>query len=470
MDLKKKIKDSRMTGFQIRAIAICFILNLVDGYDVVIMPLSAPQVAEQWAVGDVLLGYLLSASLIGMAIGAFGLTPLADFIGRRNVTLTALVLATVGMVVGLFAPNVEVLLISRIIAGIGIGGMVANITVIVAEYSNRKYAALATGIYAAGYPVGASVGGAIAGALLAQWGWRETFLLGVVLTALCLIGAALLMPESYEYLIHKGDQKSLEKLNKILPKINQEPVTAADLPSQRAAEKVTVGELFREVFSKTMWLQTVLAWVGYSLLTASFYFANSWTTKIIATTASDPNTGVTASVLYNAGGIVGSAIFGIIAIKVAPRRLLAITMVVAAATYFLFGATIDTIGLAMVIGVFAGMAVVAGVSGVYLIGPAIYPTKVRGAGFGWLMGVGRLASIAAPILVGYLLAGGMEATQVYQLFAIPLLISAAAFWLLGIVRKQNGQLSEPTHQTEALPMVSASGVREQQATWTTVQN
>ncbi|WP_237234339.1 MFS transporter [Rothia nasisuis] len=455
MDLKQRVKESPITAFQIRAIALCFVLNLVDGYDVVVMPLSAPQVAEQWGISNVPLGYLLSASLFGMAIGAFGLTPLADFIGRRRVTLISLAFASVGMLIGFIAPNYEVLLASRVIAGIGVGGMVANITVIVSEYSNRKYAALATGIYAAGYPVGASAGGALAGVLIAQWGWREAFLLGLILTVASFILAALLMPESYEYLTSKGDEKSLKKLNVILPKMNQP--TLDDLPAQTAtAEKIAVSDLFKEVFSKTMWLQTVLAWVGYAMLTSSFYFANSWTTKIIATSADDANIGVTASVLYNAGGIVGSAIFGIIALKVAPRRLLSITMLVAAATYFLFGVMIDNVNLAMVIGVFAGMSVVAGVSGVYLIGPAIYPAKVRGAGFGWLMGIGRLSSIVAPILVGYLLAGGMESTTVYQLFAIPLTLSAISFFLLGVVRKRNGQSPEPTLETAQMAQVPTS--------------
>ena len=39
MDLKQRVKESPITAFQIRAIALCFVLNLVDGYDVVVMPL-----------------------------------------------------------------------------------------------------------------------------------------------------------------------------------------------------------------------------------------------------------------------------------------------------------------------------------------------------------------------------------------------------------------------------------------------
>lgn len=442
MDLKTKIKNSPMTWFQVRAIAICFILNLVDGYDVVIMPLSSPQVSQAWALDNVTLGYLLSSSLFGMAIGAFGLTPFADFIGRRSTTMIALALASAGMLIGCFAPGVGWLFASRIIAGIGIGGMVANLGVIVSEYSNRKYAALATGIYTAGYPVGAAVGGALAGVLIVNFGWRESFVLGAVLTIGSLILAAVWMPESYEYLINKGGDKSLHSLNKILPRISQPQVERIEHDKEH--EQLSVPELFAQVFGGGMWKQTILAWIGYALLTSSFYFANSWTTKIIASSANSENLGVTANVLYNAGGIVGSIIFGAIAIRVLPRRLLTITMVFAALTYFLFGLLISNVGLAMTIGVLAGLAAVAGVSGVYLIGPTIYPTKARGAGFGWLMGVGRLASIVAPILAGYFLEAGMPEARVYQLFAIPLLISALAFFLLGVVRKSQGLNPEPT--------------------------
>lgn len=446
MDLKERIKSSPMTSFQVRAIAICFLLNMVDGYDVIIMPLSAPQVAAEFGVDDVLLGYLLSSSLIGMTIGAFALAPISDFLGRRNVMLIALILATAGMAIGALSPNLTVLFVSRIIAGIGVGGMVANLSVTVSEYSNRKHAALATGIYAAGYPVGATLGGALAGVIIANTGWREGFWLGCFITAALLVACVFLLPESYDYLIHKGGAKNKERLNKILPKMGQQPVER--LPEVPKGEETKLGDLFKGVFGNGMWMQTLLAWIGYALISSSFYFANSWTTKIVADSAGDSNLGVTANVLYNAGGIFGSAIFGLIAIKIMPRRLLGLTMIFGAATYFLFGFFLNQTFAMMLVGMLAGMAAVAGVAGIYLIGPPLYPTKVRGAGFGWLMGIGRLASIAAPIIVGYVLAAGVEAANVYQMFAVPLLLAGVAFWLLGIVRKKQGFNPEPTHESQ----------------------
>ena len=442
MNISERIKEAPMTSFQVRAIAICFFLNILDGYDVIVMPLSAPQVADQWQVGDVFLGYLLSASLLGMAFGSFVLTPLADMFGRRTLVIGCVAISALGMLLGMVAWDQYILLNSRVLAGIGLGGMISNLGVIVNEYSNKKRLTLATGIYAAGYPIGATVGGALAGVLIAQWGWREAFILGFVLTVVMLFVALWGMPESYDYLIEKGDEKQLPKLNKILQKIGQEPLDT--MPEQVKLAVSGKGSTVQEVFGKGMMLQTQLMWVGYALLTSSFYFANSWTTKIIATTSGDANLGVTTNVLFNLGGIAGSAVFGLIALKIPPRRLLSITMIVAAIFFVGFGLTIDNVKLAMVMGVFGGLATTAGVAGVYMIGPALYPTTARAAGFGWLIGIGRLTSIVAPIIVGYMLAFGLSQSTVFQIFAIPLVIGGIAIALLGTVRKKQGLNPEPT--------------------------
>ena len=96
-----------------------------------------------------------------------------------------------------------------------------------------------------------------------------------------------------------------------------------------------------------------------------------------------------------------------------------------------FASSFDRIGLALVVGVFLGMLTNAGVSGYYTVTPPIYTAKARASGFGWMIGAGRLVSIIAPIMVGYLLAGGMRPTSIFYLFAIPLVLSAACGFLLG---------------------------------------
>jgi benzoate transport len=427
MDLTASFKDAPMTPFQVRAVVICLILIMIDGFDVLVMSFAAPAVSRDWGIEPVLLGYLLSAGLFGMAFGSIFLTPLADRIGRRRLTLICLVVISVGMTWSCVAWDPMSLLASRVLAGVGIGGMIANLSVIVSEYSNRRRAGLAMGIYTAGYPIGATVGGFLSGFLIQEFGWRGAFVLGAAMTVVMLVVCFFLLPESFEYLIEKRDAKSLPQLNRIMARMGREPLSELPpAPVHESAESV-VGE----VFGARVRSQTALAWIGYATLIAAFYFANTWTPKILAEASGDPQTGVTAGVLVSLGGIIGAVGFGVVSTWSRPRYVLTAALLLAAVAYVVFASSFDRIGLALVVGVFLGMLTNAGVSGYYTVTPPIYTAKARASGFGWMIGAGRLVSIIAPIMVGYLLAGGMRPTSIFYLFAIPLVLSAACGFLLG---------------------------------------
>lgn len=442
-DIRARIKTAPMSSFQIRTVAICFILNMIDGFDVLVMPFAAPSVARHWAVGDVMLGYMLSASLFGMAFGAFFIAPLADRIGRRQLTIWSLVVACAALVASVFSPTAWFLLLMRVIAGVGIGGMISNMAVLVNEYSNGPRRALAVGVYTTGYPIGATVGGLIAGPLIQEFGWRASFGLAAGMTLVITIVTIAALPESYEYLIARQTHGALDKLNAIIGKMGHAPIDEMPRPrTQPGAEKSGV---FREVFGSEKLAQTLLTWVGYALLTAALYFANSWLTKLIAQQSGSDALGLISNILFNAGGAVGAAIFGLLAARSSSRNLLTASMVMAAACYLGFGFTINyNVYVAMAFGFLGGFAVIAGMTGVYSIGPALYSTTARGSGFGWIMGIGRLTSIIAPILVGYLLAAEIPPERTFQIFAVPLLVSAAAWVALGAVRRAKGLNPEPS--------------------------
>ena len=42
------IESRPMTGFQISAVTICLVINMLDGFDVLAMAFTAPGIAEQW--------------------------------------------------------------------------------------------------------------------------------------------------------------------------------------------------------------------------------------------------------------------------------------------------------------------------------------------------------------------------------------------------------------------------------------
>jgi len=67
--VQQRVVQGPLTSFQLAAIAVCIGLNMLDGFDVLAMSFSASGVKAEWGLQHSQLGYLLSAGLVGMALG-----------------------------------------------------------------------------------------------------------------------------------------------------------------------------------------------------------------------------------------------------------------------------------------------------------------------------------------------------------------------------------------------------------------
>ncbi|MGO1885869.1 MAG: MFS transporter, partial [Citricoccus sp.] len=222
-DLRRRIEQAPMGAYQWLIIGICTFLNALDGYDVLAMAFTATPVSEEFGLSGSELGFLLSAGLLGMAVGSLTLGPVADRIGRRNMTILAIVVNAAGLFLSATSSNAAELGLWRIITGLGIGGILVGTNVISSEYANRARRGLAVSIYAAGYGVGASLGGTAAVWMMGEYGWRSVYALGGGLTVVALVLVLILLPESAAYLYNRRPAGALEKINRIARKIGQAP-------------------------------------------------------------------------------------------------------------------------------------------------------------------------------------------------------------------------------------------------------
>lgn len=415
-----------MSRFQLFAIGIALALIILDGFDVAVMAYAAPALARDWHVDPVMLGFLLSGSLFGMAAGSIFLTPLADRIGRRNLTMLSLVIASIGMTLTVFSTGITDLLIYRIITGLGVGGMMANLIVLVSEYSSDKRRGSIIGVYAAGYPIGATIGGLVAAPLIPALGWRSIFAVGAVLTVALLVLSWRSLPESLDYLITRRPAGALEKINAILVKMGRPAVS--ELPATRHADQPKGA--VREILTRPIRFRTLMLWIGYACLVAAYYFVNTWTPKIIAGASGQDSLGVTVGIIANAGGIIGCFLFGALAIRFLPRVLLIAALALSAVAYILFGIVFHVVPVAMIVALLLGILTTSAIAGFYALTPGIYSARARATGMGWMIGLGRLMSIVAPIMVGVLLDSGWRPENIYFLFAIPL--AAAALCIVAV--------------------------------------
>ena len=441
MDIREAIRSGPMRWQQSVVLVICILLTMIDGYEIIVMPFVMPHLAKAWALSHVEIGYLLSASVAGMAVGAVVISPLADRIGRRLHILTCLVFVTLGMVLTGISATFSELILFRAFAGLFIGGVISSINVLISEYSSDKRRGFVMGLYGIGLPLGSALAGSAVGPLVKAYGWRGPFFFGGILTFV-LAGVVLAaLPESIEYLVARQPRRALERYNKIAAWLGF-PLTKVLPGADTAIPGHAMMGTLRLIFGPAMVRRTSFLWLGYAGLIAAFYFANTWTAKLIADASGLPEFGVRIGALVMYGGVVGAVVFAILALKLRPVMVTVLILVGGAVIYTLYAEHFQNIELAVPLSMLVGLCSGGGVVAFYAISPPIYPAIVRSTAVGLMLGFGRAVSVAVPIGTGYLLNLGWTPPMLYRGFG-GILAVAAVFALLldrtrGVAESQTG--------------------------------
>lgn len=427
-DLRKELNESPMSRFQWSAIAVCILLNALDGFDVLVMAFTAAGVSGEWKLNGAQLGVLFSAGLLGMAAGSLLLAPLADRWGRQPVTLLSLVLIAAGMLLSGYTRSQHELALMRVVTGLGIGGMLASVTVIIGEYSSDKWRGMNIALYTAGYPLGATIGGLAAAWMLTHYGWRSVFIAGGVATAIMIPIVFLRLPESVDFLLAKRPASALPKLNALLRKMERAPMV--QLPPLALQSSAQPGNSIAGLFRGGLLSTTVLIWCGFFMLMFGFYFALSWTPKLLVSAGLSATQGITGGVLLNLGGMVGGVLFGVLSVRMHLGRLVAFAMLLAGLSLALFGALSGSLFSAFAVAFAIGVFLFASMAGLYAVTQGSYPVQVRTTGIGYAIGVGRLGAILAPLCAGFFMDAGWAPNTLYYVFALPLFLAMLAMFAL----------------------------------------
>ncbi|XAZ31275.1 MFS transporter [Paenarthrobacter ureafaciens] len=430
MDLRERINTSKMSPYQWAIIGMCVLLNALDGFDVLAMAFTANGVTKEFGLTGSELGVLLSAGLVGMAIGSLCLAPLADIIGRRPMIIGSVGAAGAGMLLAATAGHMAQLGIWRFLTGLGVGCILACTNVIASEYSSKKRRGLSIGIYTAGYGIGATLGGAAAVYLQSQYGWRSVFVFGGICTLSILVVLLFLLPESVDFLVTKRPRNAVGRLNQIARKTGHPEVSVLpDVQAEARSKANPISDLLTPVNRRS----TLLLWVAFFATMFGFYFVNSWTPRLLVTAGMTESQGITGGLMLTLGGIFGSVLYGVLASKWNSKIVLVAFMVLSAVMIVVFISAASVVLLALGAGVLVGMLINGCIAGLYTIAPSLYPASVRSTGVGWGIGIGRIGAIIAPLITGALLDASWSAVQLYLGVGVVVLISAAA---VGMIRSK----------------------------------
>ncbi|MCY1527723.1 4-hydroxybenzoate transporter PcaK [compost metagenome] len=424
----QQMDEKNMAGFQWGVVALCFLINMLDGFDVLVMAFTAASVSADWGLSGTRLGYLLSAGLVGMAIGSLFIAPWADRFGRRPLILLCVSIAGVGMLASSRAPSPEMLAALRLLTGLGIGGILASSYVIAGEYANKKWRGLAISLQTTAYALGATVGGIIAAQIIPSLGWRSVFFYGGIATLLTLPFLALWLPESLAFLLSRRPRGALGRINQLLVRVGLQSVE--QLPAAQEASHKSLRETFAELFSPSLLRSTLLIWAAFFLVMFGFYFVMSWTPRLLVSAGLSNQQGITGGVLLNVGGIFGTALVGLLAARFRLSRVLMTYLLVNAVLLAVFVQFTSNLDLAFAVVLLIGVFVNGCVAGLYSLTPTIYDATQRVTGLGWGIGIGRAGAIISPLVAGRLIDADWQPADLYFLFALSFVLAALAICLL----------------------------------------
>ena len=421
--VRAQLNSREMSFAQWEVVLLCTAINMLDGYDVLVMSFAAAPVSADWQLDPASLGLLLSAGLVGMALGSIVLGSLADALGRKRLVHICLITVTIGMIVSAYTQSQLQLLALRFVTGVGIGGMLATLTGLVSEYSNDKRRGICMGLLQSGYPLGALFGGVIAAQIIQFADWRSLFLFGGGLSALLLPLIVIRLPESLDFVSRSGSSGADKMKRRLLERFDlsepQNSMVGEDLDQAAGS--------WRSCFTPPETrVNTLLLWSCYLALMFSFYFVVSWTPKLLVDAGLSTSQGISAGAILQAGGLLGALVIGLLGSRYAVNKLAAWFFSLSVVLILAYGWADAELTTLMVLSAMMGFFLIGAMIGLYTIGPALYDAKSRVTGVGLAIGVGRLGAIAAPFAGGLMLETGLEISLIYAVFAAPLVLAAFA--------------------------------------------
>jgi MFS transporter, AAHS family, 4-hydroxybenzoate transporter len=89
VSVKEVLDSARFSGYQAWICSLCFTLTFFDGFDLSLVGVSLPKIAEFLHSKPTAMGMVMSAGNVGALIGALVLGLLADRWGRKNMLVVS---------------------------------------------------------------------------------------------------------------------------------------------------------------------------------------------------------------------------------------------------------------------------------------------------------------------------------------------------------------------------------------------
>lgn len=401
--------------FQKRLLAVCGVTWAADAAEIFLIAFALPGFKEEFALTPGAAGLVVSATFLGMLIGAWFWGTLSDRIGRRTgFQITIAIFAIFGLA-SAFAPSAEWLAFLRLLTGFGLGGALPLDFSLFAEYLPRKNRGRWLVLLESFWGVGTLVAAGLAWILVPTLGWRYLLATSAV-AALFVLWVRMRVPESPRWLMTQGrEPEARAVLNQVARDNGSAPIEEPLAPPP-PAPRVGPRDLLRPRLRRI----TLTNWTAWFLISFSYYGIFVWLPTI----------------LRDEYGFISSYawVFFLVAMQMPGyfsaawlvekwgRKPTLVTYLGASAMFTFLWAMVTSATLVFIAAALMSFFTLGAFAVLYTYTPETYPTTLRTTGMGSASGWARVGGFIAPF-VGALL---FDASLVLALtvFALAFLLNA----------------------------------------------
>jgi AAHS family benzoate transporter-like MFS transporter len=403
-------------------VLLCWIAIFSEGYDVGVLGAILPVLATDasWKLTPIELGAMGSYTLFGMLVGGILSGTLSDLYGRKPLFIGSLTLFATCMAVTAWAPTPAWFGASRLIAGLGLGGIIPVAAALTIEYSPARRKSLNYGIMYSGYSAGILVAALVAKALLPEEGWRPVVLIGAAPVAFVPF-MIWLLPESLESLAARGRRDAVREL-----------AARLDLPVPTGApqvEKAGWRAVLGEIFSSRNAFPTICFWVALFMGLLLVYGIAQWLPQIMRKSGYNLGDSLLFLAVFSFASAIGGIVLGQWADRFGARRMVTLAYVLGA---------VGIAALAFKGSIWLNYTMVA-IAGFGTVSASLILTGyladylapfVRSAGTGWALSFARIGALTGPLLGGYIASLNVGPQWNFYIFAMVAAVAAVATALI----------------------------------------
>ena len=444
MSALEQIDSRPLTGHQRSIIGLAIVANVSEFFDMFLIGFAVVQLQKEWSLGGFETGVILACSGLGTVLGSVMWGRATDRMGRRRTFFWCVLLFTIFTLASVFTPTGwwMMLALLRVLVGVGVGGL--NIVSIpyIQEFVPTRQRGLLAGLGSVFIPLGLFLGSL--GQRAMHDNWRGLIALGAI--PILLLAWIRIVPESPRYLLSQGREREARK--SIAWALELSPDAVGALPSVETEQRIAYSELFRKHLRPLL-----IVSIGSFCFILGSFTVQSWGQTLLEVGFDDINADTVGTLFMGVSlvDLLGRLASAWLADRIGRRWTMFSFGIIGSlgAVIVAFSAHWEASWIIFFTGICVTMGFGDGAFGILnAFGGEQFPNDARGTGLGLGYGIGAIAKIIGPLLMGAMIGSDNLKELAHPLAAVfPAFLFFAAMLVLGgfvylLARETKGEVLE----------------------------